>query len=92
MPISSFANLLFGAGVPMISPSNDPSRDFTIRTPGEDGDGESDASLAEGTLVPACWWDAQPNNTETKIPVGGSIFVRISSSIARTCRERERLR
>jgi len=53
MPISTLANLLFGAGVPMISPSNDPSRDFTIRAPGEDGDGESDVSLAEGALVSA---------------------------------------
>jgi hypothetical protein len=82
MPIWSLANLLFGTGVPMISPSNDPSRDFTIRAPGADGDGESDVSLAEGAIESACCWDAQPNNKETKIAVGSSIFARISSSIA----------
>jgi len=51
------------------------------RTPGEEGEEESDVSLDEGVLVAICWWDAQPNNTATKVPVGRSIFVCISFSI-----------
>lgn len=66
----------------MISPSNDPSSDFTIRVPGSAGAEEPDVALAEGVPVPACWCEAQPNNKETKTPVGNSIFVRISFSLA----------
>jgi hypothetical protein len=65
----------------MISPSNDPSRDFTIRTSGEDRGEESDVARDEVVPVAVCWWDAQPN-TETKAPVSSSVFVCVSFSIA----------
>ena len=61
MPIRSLANLLLGAGVPMISPSIVPSLDFTIRPLDVDAlEVAADSELDEVGVALVGFLDAQP--------------------------------
>ncbi|MDH4234872.1 MAG: hypothetical protein OEV15_07045 [Gallionella sp.] len=80
MPIASFANLLFGAGVPTISPSI-PSLVFTSRTFAADlalGFAEAEVSVAlDEVPVSGLFFDAQPNRNTRQIAGITNLFCNI---------------